>query len=133
MSKEPYAVARSNQKTGRSLLSALAIWIVCQIILQFPRCPRDPGNPAFWIYVSTDPLSMKTLVRWFAIILNRIFPSTISRDIGNNWLRRKANSSLGIYTPSVLAQTSRTTSFLQATLSSFHRRPYTPGQALYTL
>ena len=56
-----------------------------------------------------------------------------NKDIRQNWLRREASSSLGIYNPSALVQTSGTTSFLQATLRSLHRRCCTPGQALYTL
>ena len=90
--------------TARSLLLPCSSGLCAT--LQCSRHPGDPHNPAFWIYVSTNLLSIKNIVTQVAVILNRIFHSTLSRDIGQNWLRREANSSIGIYTPSALAQTS---------------------------
>ena len=97
---DPYAFARSSHTTYKLKRFLLACWIDSQIMVVCSIHPGTPGTPSFWIMVSMYRLDITYWVSLDAMIVKNNFPSTLSSEIGLNWVKLLESFSLGMYTPS---------------------------------
>lgn len=89
---DPKALARSRNKTCRSLPFFFAAWIWCHIMFVCSKRPREPGIPAFCTNVSIRffYFRLSVVILW-AVTLKKVFPSTFKRLICRNWSMFKAS------------------------------------------
>ena len=125
-------LARSRNKTCRSLPSLLAHWIWCYIMLVCSKHPEKPGMPAFCTDVSIKLFCFRYVVILLATMLKKTFPSTFNRLICRNWSMFEASFTLGITTPPALRHAFGMVCFVRIAFICLHSKRKTFGEFSYS-
>ncbi len=124
------AWARSSQTTESVLLLLLASLMSWLITAVCSRQPEYPGTPPFWTLGSMNLLASRYVVSLLAMMDQKIFPSTSSREISRNWSSLVEFSSFGTKQPSARVQSPGSSFFFHSVRRSFESLFSNSGQHL---